>query len=49
LTLAATTGPSPTGGLVLYDLRTCLRALESAPPVEPAKPSRRRPAKAADA
>ena len=24
-TVAATTGPSPTAGLVLYDLRTCLR------------------------
>ncbi len=27
-TIAATTGCSPTTGLVLYDLRTCLRALE---------------------
>ncbi|MBA2476451.1 MAG: hypothetical protein H0V40_10910 [Actinobacteria bacterium] len=27
-TIAATTGRSPTVGLVLYDLRTCLRSLE---------------------
>lgn len=26
-TIAATTGPSPTAGLVVYDLRTCLRTL----------------------
>jgi predicted regulator of Ras-like GTPase activity (Roadblock/LC7/MglB family) len=26
-TIAATTAPSPTTGLVLYDLKTCLRAL----------------------
>jgi hypothetical protein len=25
--VAATTGPSPTVGLVFYDLKTCLRAL----------------------
>ena len=25
--IAATTGPSPTAGLVFYDLKTCLRAL----------------------
>jgi len=34
--IAATTGPSPTAGLVVYDLRTCLRALN-----EPAKKRRR--------
>lgn len=34
-TIAATTGPSPTGGLVVYDLRTCLHAID-------AKPKRRR-------
>ena len=28
--LAATTGPSPTVGLVFYDLKTCLRALAPA-------------------
>jgi predicted regulator of Ras-like GTPase activity (Roadblock/LC7/MglB family) len=40
-TIAATTGPSPTAGLVLYDLRTCLRALAEEEPAAP-KPTRRR-------
>lgn len=31
-TIAATTGPSPTAGLVVYDLRTCLRALDEPKP-----------------
>jgi predicted regulator of Ras-like GTPase activity (Roadblock/LC7/MglB family) len=35
-TIAATTGPRPTPGLVTYDLRTCLNALADA------KPKRRR-------
>jgi len=35
-TIAATTGPEPTSGLVVYDLRTCLRSID-----EPA-PKRRR-------
>ncbi len=26
-TIVATTGPEPTSGLILYDLKTCLRAL----------------------
>jgi predicted regulator of Ras-like GTPase activity (Roadblock/LC7/MglB family) len=39
-TIAATTGPGPTAGLVMYDLRTCLRALEE--PETPEKPKRRR-------
>jgi predicted regulator of Ras-like GTPase activity (Roadblock/LC7/MglB family) len=30
--VAATTGPTPTSGLVVYDLRTCARAIEAAPP-----------------
>ena len=34
-TIAATTGPSPTAGLVVYDLRTCLATID-------AKPKRRR-------
>jgi hypothetical protein len=34
-TIAATTGPGPTAGLVAYDLRTCLHAIER-------KPKRRR-------
>jgi hypothetical protein len=38
-TIAATTGPGPTAGLVAYDLRTCLHALEQ-------KPKRRRATKA---
>ena len=35
-TIVATTAPEPTAGLVFYDLKTCLRALESP------KPKRRR-------
>jgi predicted regulator of Ras-like GTPase activity (Roadblock/LC7/MglB family) len=47
-TLAATTGRTPTVGLVFYDLRTCLQALAETEP-EPAKPKpRRRRKKAAD-
>jgi predicted regulator of Ras-like GTPase activity (Roadblock/LC7/MglB family) len=38
-TVAAVTGPGPAAGLVLYDLRTCLRRIEEA---EAAKPKRRR-------
>jgi hypothetical protein len=30
-TIAATTGPGPTAGLVAYDLRTCLHTLEQKP------------------
>ncbi len=30
-TVAATTGPRPTSGLVVYDLRTCAQALTAAP------------------
>jgi predicted regulator of Ras-like GTPase activity (Roadblock/LC7/MglB family) len=40
--IAATTTPEPTVGLVFYDLKTCLRAIEQPKP----KPARRRaPAK----
>jgi predicted regulator of Ras-like GTPase activity (Roadblock/LC7/MglB family) len=35
-TIAATTGPSPTAGLVAYDLRTCLQRIDDE------KPRRRR-------
>ena len=42
-TIAATTGPGPTAGLVVYDLRTCLHGLGEA------KPKRRQRKKAADA
>lgn len=38
-TIAATTGPDPTAGLVVYDLRTCLRRIEAP------KPKRRRAAR----
>jgi hypothetical protein len=41
-TIAATTGPGPTAGLVAYDLRTCLHAID-------VKPKRRRSAKKATA
>ena len=37
-TIAATTAPEPTIGLVFYDLRTCLRSLED----EPEKPSEKK-------
>ena len=37
-TIAATTGPSPTAGLVVYDLRTCLRALDKPKPKRTRKP-----------
>ena len=30
-TVAATTGPKPTSGLVVYDLRTCAQAIDSLP------------------
>jgi predicted regulator of Ras-like GTPase activity (Roadblock/LC7/MglB family) len=36
LTIAATTSPEPTIGLVLYDLRRCLRSLEGEPEKPPA-------------
>ena len=42
-TIAAVTGPQPTAGLVVYDLRTCLQRIS-----EPDKPKRRRAAKAAE-
>jgi XTP/dITP diphosphohydrolase len=41
-TIAAVTGPNPTAGLVVYDLRTCLRDLD------PPKPKRRRATAATD-
>jgi predicted regulator of Ras-like GTPase activity (Roadblock/LC7/MglB family) len=39
-TIAATTGPSPTAGLVVYDLRTCAQAIT---PPEPRKRRTRKP------
>ncbi len=38
-TIAATTGPNPTSGLVVYDLRTCLQGIDEE------KPKRRRATK----
>src|SRR6267143_684865 len=38
--IAATTSPEPTVGLVFYDLKTCLRSIDEAPPAT--KPARRR-------
>jgi hypothetical protein len=43
LTIAATTSQEPTIGLVLYDLRTCLRSLEAEPEKPPAGKSTRAP------
>ena len=37
-TIAATTGPEPTTGLVVYDLRTCLQSIEEAKPKRQRKP-----------
>lgn len=39
-TVGATTGPDPTSGLVVYDLRTCAQA------IEPPEPKKRRARKA---
>jgi hypothetical protein len=43
-TIAATTAPEPTIGLVFYDLRTCLRSLEDEPekPKAAKKPRRKK-------
>ena len=45
VTVAATTGPSPTSGLVVYDLRTCAQAIAAPAP----KKRRARKPKEADA
>jgi len=37
-TIAATTGPQPTAGLVVYDLRTCLESIDEAKPRRQRKP-----------
>jgi hypothetical protein len=44
-TIVATTTPEPTVGLVFYDLKTCLRAIDDP---EPKRPRRRAAAKKAD-
>jgi predicted regulator of Ras-like GTPase activity (Roadblock/LC7/MglB family) len=36
VTIAATTGPKPTSGLVVYDLRTCAQS------IQPSEPKKRR-------
>jgi predicted regulator of Ras-like GTPase activity (Roadblock/LC7/MglB family) len=41
-TAVATTVPEPTAGLVVYDLRTALRRLDEAQPVEKDKPKRKK-------
>jgi predicted regulator of Ras-like GTPase activity (Roadblock/LC7/MglB family) len=45
LAVAATTSAAPTAGLVLYDLRTCLRSLAASSAGRGAAPRRRRPRK----
>jgi predicted regulator of Ras-like GTPase activity (Roadblock/LC7/MglB family) len=44
-TVAATTGPNPTAGLVVYDLRTCAQSIDAPAP----KPKRTRKPKADEA
>jgi len=39
--IAAITGPSPTVGLVFYDLKTCLRMALEPPPAAEVKPAKR--------
>jgi predicted regulator of Ras-like GTPase activity (Roadblock/LC7/MglB family) len=39
-TIAATTGPEPTVGLVFYDLKSCLRSVSAAELAAAAKPKR---------
>lgn len=47
LTIAARTGPEPTSGLVVYDLRTCLRSIE-VPEPKKKRTSRRKTAEATE-
>ncbi|HXG75701.1 MAG TPA: hypothetical protein VNJ53_03935 [Gaiellaceae bacterium] len=47
LTAAAVTGPRPTAGLVVYDLRTCLRGIE-APAAKTGRGRRRKHEEAAE-
>jgi predicted regulator of Ras-like GTPase activity (Roadblock/LC7/MglB family) len=42
-TIAATTGPQPTAGLVVYDLRTCLSSIDDAKPKRTRKPKEAEP------
>jgi hypothetical protein len=45
-TVAATTGPNPTSGLVVYDLRTCAQAIPAAEPKKRRSP--RKPKESAE-
>jgi predicted regulator of Ras-like GTPase activity (Roadblock/LC7/MglB family) len=45
--IAATTTPEPTVGLVFYDLKTCLRSVDEAPPKK-RRPPAKKPKEAAD-
>lgn len=40
-TIAATTGPQPTSGLVVYDLRTCLQGIAEPEQKKTRKPTRK--------
>ncbi|MGH3065866.1 MAG: roadblock/LC7 domain-containing protein [Gaiellaceae bacterium] len=40
-TIAATTGPDPTSGLVVYDLRTCLQGIADREPGKKRRPAPR--------
>jgi predicted regulator of Ras-like GTPase activity (Roadblock/LC7/MglB family) len=46
--IAATTTPEPTVGLVFYDLKTCLRSVDEAPPKKRRAPAKK-PKEADDA
>lgn len=45
-TIAATTGPNPTSGLIVYDLRTCLAGIDEE---KPKRQRARKPKKSEDA
>lgn len=42
-TIAATTGPRPTAGLVVYDLRTCLHSIDEDKPKRKRQPKSKGP------
>jgi predicted regulator of Ras-like GTPase activity (Roadblock/LC7/MglB family) len=43
-TIVATTGPEPTVGLVFYDLKSCLKAIDAKPKPKPKPRARKKPA-----
>ncbi|MGH3133659.1 MAG: hypothetical protein ACRDNY_07965 [Gaiellaceae bacterium] len=45
-TIAATTGPDPTAGLVVYDLRTCLHGIDQEKPKRRRSPRKPKPEEA---